>query len=327
MVECNETLAAYEGVVGWGEEETCGVPKNSTQQPTLSNFGLVTDFSPDGWWDKRTRRRGIGNQGITQNVRTSVIGGFSVEYGVIDSLFQARLQKAFGAAGALANHLSTFFVENAAKRTTATAKEVRWLYNMCKVAEFELSMSVDEPILATESCLAQYQRKAEDVAKVYPAVTDEVGTIFPTITIGADPVDISEDMLMYFDGELTLVEDPGGTPTDVPLDGVQDATLSITRGTEARRGIKRGLVGRMAYEMAERVRDLSITLTKDFHDFEEHDRLIANEVFNFKLDVGTTRITLVGGKWEAPTPAMSEEDLIAEELTAHFTDATYATIP
>ena len=80
----------------------------------------------------------------------------------------------------------------------------------------------------------------------------------------------------------------------------------------------------MGYEMSERVRDLSLTLTKDFHDFEEHDRMISNEEFNFKLDVGTTVITLVGGKWEGPTPAMAEEDLIAEELTANFKGATYA---
>ena len=55
--------------------------------------------------------------------------------------------------------------------------------------------------------------------------------------------------------------------------------------------------------------------------------MVANENFDLKFDVGTTRITLVGGKWEGVPPAMAEEDLVSESLTATFDDATYATIP
>jgi hypothetical protein len=326
MVKCNETLAAFEGVVGWGDEQTCGVPKNSTQLPTLANFGVVTDFSPDGWWSDRTKRRGIGSQGITQNRRTSVIGGFSVEYAAVDSLLQARLEKAFGAAGALADHLDTFFVEAALNRASATVQQQRFLYNMAKVVDMEIVLSVDEPIMVTENCIAQYVRK--HTAKAYPAVTDEtLATILAAVTIGADPADISEEMLMYYEGDPILVEDPLGTPVDVPLAGVQDMTFSLARNTEQRRGIRRGLVGRMAYEMAERIRDISLTITKDFHDVEEYDRMVAEEGFDFKFDVGTTRITLVGGKWEGTPPAMAEEDLVSESLTASFDSATYATIP
>lgn len=326
MVKCNETLAAFEGAVGWGDEASCGVPKDSTALPTLANFGVVTDFSPDGWFNNRSKKRGIGSQGITQNRRTSVIGGFSVEYAAVDSLFQARLLKAFGAAGTLSDHLDTFFVEGSVKRTSATAKEVRWLYNMAKIAQLEIALSVDEAVMVTESAIAQYVRKS--ATKTYAAEVDEtLETIFAAITIGADPADISEEMLMYYDGEVTLVEDPGGTPADLILDGVQDITLTLNRNTEQRRGIRRGLIGRMGYEMAEKMRDIELSLTKDFHDVEEYDRMVANEEFDLKLDVGTTRITLVGGKWEGTPPAMAEEDLIAESLTATFTGATYATIP
>ena len=62
-------------------------------------------------------------------------------------------------------------------------------------------------------------------------------------------------------------------------------------------------------------------------DVEEYDRMVANEDFDFKFDIGTTRITLVGGRWEGTPPAMAEEDLISESLTAMFESATYATIP
>ena len=328
MAYCNETLAAFEGVVGFGTETVCGVPDNSVALATLLNFGVVTDFSPDGWWDARTKRRGIGNQGITQNRRTSVLGGFSVEYAAVDALLQARLQYAFGAAGALADHIETFFVEMAEKRVSAAAKEIRWLYNRCKIVDFELAISIDEPIMVTENCISQYARMAEDVGKVYPEVIDETtDVIFPTITIGADPADISDDMLMYYEGDPILVEDPGGTPSDLQLDGVSEMTLAIARNTGQRRGIKRGLPGRMAYEMAEGIRDLTLTITKDFHDVEEYNRMVANEVFDFKFEVGTTRITLVGGRWEGTPPAVAEEDLLAESLTASFTGATYATIP
>lgn len=328
MVKCNQTLAAFEGVVGWGDEQTCGVPKNNVQQATLFNYGVVTDFSPDGWFAERTKRRGIGNQGITQNRRTSVLGGFGVEYAAVDALLQARLEKAFGAAGSLADHLDTFFVEMAEKRATATAKEVRWLYNMCKVVDLEIAISVDEPIMVTENSIAQYPRTVVDDGKDYPAVVDETtDTIFDAITIGADPPDISDDMLMYYEGDPILVEDPGGTPADLELSGVTEMTLALARNTAQRRGIKRGLLGRMGYEMAEGVRDLTLTLTKDFHDVEEYNRMVDNEAFDFKFDVGTTRITLVGGYWEGTPPAVAEEDLLAESLTASFTGATYATIP
>ena len=326
MVKCNETLAGFEGVVGWGNEESCGVPRNSVQQATLFNFGVVTDFSPDGFWADRTKRRGIGHQGITQNRRTSVIGGFGVEFAVIDSLLGAQLNLAFGGAGTLENHLLTFFVEMAEKRTSATAQEIRWLYNMCKIVDIEIALSIDEPVMITENIISQYPRKSD--SKTYPAVTDETtDTIFPAITIGADPPDISEEMLMYYDGDPTLVEDPSGSPSDLLLSGVQDMTLTIARGTEQRRGIRRGLRGRMAYEMAEGVRDITLELTKDFHDVEEYDRMVANEVFDFKFDVGTQRITLVGGRWEGTIPAVSEEDLLSEPLTAVFDSASYATIP
>ena len=268
MVKCNETLAAFEGVVGWGAEQTCGVPKNATQLPTLANFGVVTDFSPDGFWSDRIKKRGIGSQGTTQNRRTNVVGGFSVEYAAIDSLLQARLNLAFGGAGVLSDHLDTFFVEAALKRDSATVQQQRFLYNMAKIAQLEIAMSVDEAVMVTESAIAQYVRKS--TSKTYAAVQDEtLVDIFASIIIGADPVDISEDMLMYYDGEAVLVEDPSGTPTDVPLDGVQDMTFTLNRNTEQRRGIKRGLTGRMAYEMAEKVRDIELTLTKDFHDVEE----------------------------------------------------------
>jgi len=327
MVKCNKTFGAFEGVVGWGEEQTCGVPKNSVQQATLFGFGVVTGFTPDGFYTERLKRRGIGNQGITQNARTSLIGGFGVEYAAVDSLFQARLLKAFGAAGVLHDHLDTQFVEAALKRDSATLGEHRWLYNMAKVVDIEIALSVDEAVMVTENFVAQYPRKASNVAKVYPAVTDETGTVFPTITIGADPVDISEDMLMYFNGNPTLVDDPLGTPTDVLLEGVSEMSLNIARNTEQRRGIRKGLRGQMAWDMAEKVRDLNLTITKDFADVVEFDRLTADEGFDFKFDVGTTRITLVGGKWEAPIPPMAEEDLIAESLTASFKSATYATIP
>jgi len=326
MVKCNETLAGFEGVVGWGNEQTCGVPRNSTQQPTLFNFGVVTDFSPDGFWADRTKRRGIGHQGITQNRRTSVIGGFGVEYAAVDSLLQDRLELAFGSAGSLANHLDTFFVEMAEKRASATAQEIRWLYNLCKVVDFEIAISIDEPIMVTENIISQYPRKSD--SKTYPAVVDETtDTIFDAITIGADPPDISEDMLMYYEGDPILVEDPSGSPSDLPLAGVQDMTFSLARNTEQRRGIRRGLLGRMAYEMAEGVRDITLEITKDFHDVEEYDRMVANEIFDFKFDVGTTRITLVGGRWEGTIPAVSEEDLLSEPLTAIFDSASYATIP
>ena len=326
MVKCNETLAAFEGVVGWGDEQSCGLPKDSTQLVTLLNFGVVTDFSPDGWFNTRTKKRGIGNQGITQNRPTNVIGGFGIEYAAIDSLLQARLEKAFGAAGALADHLDTFFVEYAEKRASATATELRWLYNMCKTVDFEIAISLDEPTMITENAIAQYVRKS--TTKAYAAVIDETTeTIFDAITIGADPSDISEDMLMYYEGDPILVEDPLGTPADLILDGVSDMNLAIARNTEQRRGIRRGLIGRMGYEMAEKIRSLTLTITKDFHDAEEYDRLVANELFDFKFEVGTTRITLVGGHWEGTPPAVAEEDLIAESLTAEFTGATYATIP
>jgi len=326
MTKCNETLAGFEGVVGWGDEQSCGIPKNNVQQATLFNYGVVTDFSPDGWFDARTKRRGIGHQGMTQNRPTSVIGGFSVEYAAVDALLQANLQRAFGAAGSLANHLDTYFVEGALNRTSATVRQLRYLYNMCKVVDFEIALSVDEAILITENAVAQYVRKS--TTKTYPVVTDEtLGTIFAEIQIGADPADISDDMIMYYEGEPTLVEDPLGVPADLVLDGVSEMTLAIARNTAQRRGIRRGLVGRMAYEQAEGVRDLTLTLTKDFHDAEEYDRLVANELFDFKFDLGTTRITLVGGHWEGAPPAIAEEDLVAESLTAAFTGATYATIP
>ena len=326
MPYCNETLAGFEGVVGWGNESACGVPNNSSQQSPLANFGVVTDFSPDGFWADRTKRRGIGHQGITQNRRTSVIGGFGVEYAAVDSLLQARLEKAFGGAGVLANHLETFFVEMAEKRTSATAQEIRWLYNLCKIVDLEIAISIDEPIMVTENIISQYPRKSD--SKTYPEVVDETtDTIFAAITIGADPPDISEDMLMYYEGDPILVEDPLGTPTDLPLAGVQDMTFSLARNTEQRRGIRRGRRGRMAYEMAEGIRDITREITKDFHDVEEYDRLVANELFDFKFDVGTTRITLVGGRWEGTIPAVSEEDLLSEPLTAQFDSATYATIP
>jgi hypothetical protein len=326
MVKCNETLAAFEGSVGWGDEASCGVPKDSTALPTLANFGLVTNFSPEGYWTERTKRRGIGSQGITQNRQTNVVGGFSVEYAAIDSLLQARLLKAFGSSGALDDHLDTFFVEAALKRASATVQQQRFLYNMAKIASMEIALSMDEPIMVTESAIAQYVRKS--TTKAYPAVVDEtLATIMAAVTIGADPIDITEDMLMYYDGDAILVEDPSGTPVDVQLDGVQDMTLSINRNTEQRRGIKRGLKGRMAYEMAEKVRDIELSLTKDFQDAEEYERMTSSEEFNFKFDVGTTRITLVGGQWEGTPPAMAEEDLISESLTAIFKGATYATIP
>lgn len=326
MVKCNETLAGFEGVVGWGDEQSCGIPKTNVQQATLFNLGVVTDFSPDGWFDARTKRRGIGHQGITQNRPTSVIGGFSTEYAAVDSLLQARLEKAFGAAGSLANHVDTFFLEAALNRTSATVQQLRYLYNMCKIVDFEIALSIDEAVMITENAVAQYVRKS--TSKAYPVVIDEtLGTIFATITIGADPTDISEDMLMYYDGNAILVEDPLGTPTDITLDGVSEMTFALARNTEQRRGIRRGLVGRMGYEMAEGIRDLTLTLTKDFHDAEEYDRMVTNELFDFKFDVGTTRITLVGGRWEGAPPAIAEEDLVAESLTAAFTGATYATIP
>lgn len=326
MAYCNKTLAGFEGVVGFGTEAVCGVPDDNIALATLLNLGVVTDFSPDGFWPNRTKKRGIGNQGITQNRRTNVIGGFSVEYAAVDALLQARLKYAFGAAGALADHIETFFVEGAMKRTSATAKEIRFLYNMAKIVDFEIAISVDEPIMITENCIAQYARKSD--TKTYAAVTDEtLATILAAVTIGADPSDISDDMLMYYEGDPILVEDPGGTPADLQLSGVQDMTLAISRGTEQRRGIRRGLEGRMAYEMAEKVRDLTLTLTKDFQDIEEYDRMVANEVFDFKFDVGTTRITLTGGIWEGAPPAMADEDLISESLTASFEGATYATIP
>jgi hypothetical protein len=326
MVKCNETLAAFEGVVGWGDEASCGVPKSNVQQATLFNLGVVTDFSPEGFWNERIKRRGIGNQGITQNRRTNVVGGFSVEYAAVDSLLQARLQLAFGGAGVLADHLDTFFVEAALNRASASVQQQRFLYNMAKIVQMEISLSIDEAIMISESAIAQYVRKS--ITKSYAAETDEtLATIFAAVTIGADPVDINEDMLMYYEGGATLVEDPSGTPVDVVLDGVQDMTFSLNRNTEQRRGIKKGLKGRMAYEMAEKVRDIELTLTKDFHDVEEYDRMVANEDFNFKFDVGTTRITLVGGKWEGTPPVLSEEDLVSESLTASFESASYATIP
>jgi hypothetical protein len=326
MVKCNETLAAFEGSVGWGEEATCGVPKDSTALPTLKNFGVVTDFSPDGFWNERAKKRGIGSQGITQNKRTSVIGGFSVEYAAVDSLFQARLAQVFGGAGVLADHMDTFFVEVGLSRATATIRQVRHLYNMAKLSQLEIAMSIDEAIMVTENAIAQYARKS--ATKTYAAEIDEtLATIFPALTIGADPTDITESMLMYYDGAATLVETPGGTPTDLILNGVQDMTFTLNRNTEQRRGIKRGLKGRMAYEMAEKSRDIELTLTKDFQDIEEYDRMVANEEFNFKFDVGTTRITLVGGIWEGTPPPMAEEDLVSESLTATFKNATYATIP
>lgn len=326
MAYCNKTLAAFEGVVGFGTETVCGVPDDNIALATLLNYGVVTDFSPDGFWPNRTKKRGIGNQGITQNRRTNVIGGFSVEYAAVDALLQARLKYAFGAAGSLADHIETFFAEGAMKRDSATVAQHRFLYNMAKVVDTEIAISVDEPIMVTENCIAQYVRKS--TSKTYPAVTDEtLATIMAAVTIGADPADISDDMLMYYEGDSILVEDPGGTPADLQLSGVSDMTLSIARNTEQRRGIRRGLEGRMAYEMAEKVRDLTLTITKDFHDVEEYDRMVANEVFDFKFDIGTTRITLVGGVWEGTPPAMAEEDLIAESLTASFEDATYATIP
>jgi len=133
--------------------------------------------------------------------------------------------------------------------------------------------------------------------------------------------------LMYYDGDPTLIEDPDGAATDLQLDGVSDMTLSIARNTEQNRGIRKGLVGRIGYEMAEKVRDLTLTITKDFQDVEEYDRMVANEVFDFKFDIGSTRITLIGGNWEGTPPALAEEDLVAESLTASFTGATYATIP
>jgi len=326
MVKCNETLAGFEGVVGWGNEDPCGTPLDSGALSPLLNFGVVTDFSPDGWYNSRTKRRGIGNQGITQNRLTSIVGGFGVEYAAVDSLLQARLEKAFGGTGVLENHLDTSFVEAALNRASATVQQLRYLYNMCKIVDFEIAISIDEPIMITENAIAQYVRKA--TSKSYPAVVDETtDTIFDAITIGADPADISEDMLMYYEGEPILVEDPLGTPTDLILDGVSNMTFALARNTEQRRGIRRGLIGRMAYEQAEGVRDLTLTITKDFHDAEEYDRMVANEGFDFKFDVGTTRITLVGGRWEGTPPAIAEEDLVAEDLTASFESATYATIP
>lgn len=326
MVKCNETLAGFEGVIGWGDEQTCGVPKNSSQLVTLLNFGVITDFTPDGFWGERTKKRGIGSQGITQNRRTNVIGGYSMEYAPTDGLLQARLEKAFGAAGSLTDHLDTFFVEMAEKRVSASAIELRWLYNMCKIVDIEIALAIDEPVSITESVIAQYARKS--TSKTYAAVVDETtDTIFAAITIGIDPPDIADDMLMYYEGDAILVEDPSGSPSDLPLDGVQDITLTLARNTEQRRGIKRGLLGRMAYEQAEGVRDLDMTITKDFHDVEEYDRMVDNEVFDFKFEVGATRITLVGGIWEGVPPPVSEEDLISESLTASFTGATYATIP
>ena len=326
MAYCNKTFGGFEGVVGTGTETVCGVADDSVALPTLVNFGVVTDFSPDGFWPNRTKKRGIGNQGITQNRRTNVIGGFSVEYAAVDALLQARLKYAFGAAGVLANHIETFFVEGAMKRDTATVAQHRFLYNMAKIVDMEISMSVDEPIMVTENCVAQYVRKSTN--KLYAAVADEtLADVFAVVTIGADPADIATDMLMYYDGDPTLVEDPGGTPADLPLSGVSDMTLSIARNTEQKRGIRKGLVGRIGYEMAEKVRDLTLTITKDFQDVEEYDRMVANEVFDFKFDIGSTRITLIGGNWEGTPPALAEEDLVAESLTASFTGATYATIP
>jgi len=326
MAYCNKTFGGFEGVVGTGTETVCGVADDNVALAKLVNFGVVTDFSPDGFWPNRTKKRGIGNQGITQNRRTSVIGGFSVEYAAVDVLLQARLKYAFGAAGVLANHIETFFVEGAMKRDSAIVAQHRFLYNMAKIVDMEISISLDEPIMITENCIAQYVRKS--TSKIYPAVVDEtLANIFAVVTIGADPDDIETDMLMYYDGDPTLIEDPDGAATDLQLDGVSDMTLSIARNTEQNRGIRKGLVGRIGYEMAEKVRDLTLTITKDFQDVEEYDRMVANEVFDFKFDIGSTRITLIGGNWEGTPPALAEEDLVAESLTASFTGATYATIP
>lgn len=319
MAKCNKTLAGYEGVIGWGTETVCGVPDNSTMLNKLKNFGVITDFTPDGFWSERIKRRGIGSQGITQNRRTNVVGTFSIEYVPIDSNLDERLFKAFGDVGAFQNRLDTWFLEVALDRATPAEQRIRWLYNMCKVASMEIKLTVDEPITITENCVAQYARVSDN--KTYPDVVDETGeTIFEEVTIGADPDDISEEMLMYYDGEPILI--PELAPPII-LQGVSDMTVLIERNTEGRRGIRKGLKGRMPYEMAEGIRDVTLEMTKDFHDRAEYDRLVAEVDFDFHIEVGNWLIKLIGGNWEATIPPITEEDFVAETLTAHFRDAEY----
>lgn len=324
MALCNETFGSFEGAAGWGTETVCGEPDPVGTLAKLNPFGVLATVTPDGWGTARSKRRGIGHQEITQNRRTSFLGGLSIEYAAIASEISDMFTRVMGGAS-MANHLSTFCVETGLNRATATVAQERWLYNRCKTNVLTLAFALDEPIMATEAILAQYPQRSptndKDYAELRFDPADATTKIYDALTMGADPDAISEDMLMYYDADFILVEDPGGTPVDIPLTDVSDLSLEINRNLDPRRGIRKG--HGIIYEHGEKSRALTLTLTKDFHNATEYARMIDNELFDFRLEIGPTLIaTLTGGKWEEPPPTVSDEDLVGESLTAEFEGLT-----
>jgi len=327
MVKCNETFGSFEGDGGWAPEIVCGVPQNVSAIPTLTNFGVLANITPDGWGVDRTKRFGIGNQRITQNRRTSFLGGVGVEFAAIQSELESSFDRVLGSVGTgvWANHLDTFFMEFGLNRATATVKQVRFLLNRCKTNVFGLALALDEPVVITENILAQYIQKSPTADKNYAEVRydpAESGTkIYDAMEIGASPVAIAEDMLMFNDCNIDLIEDPLGSPVTVPLTDVSDFSMEINRNLDPRRGIRKG--NPIAYEHAEKTANITCTLTKDFADADEYDRMIANELFDIELTLGTLVTRLVGGKWERPPPAITDEDLVAESMNADFGGFNY----
>jgi hypothetical protein len=322
MANCNQTLGSFEGAIGWGPETVCGVPRTAAELSPLAPFGIVTSVTPDGWGNARTKRRGIGHQLPSQNRRTSFLGGIGVEYNPIATQLTNALTRVLGGSS-WQNHMSTFFIEYGLKRDTATVQDIRWLLNRCKVNTFTMAFALDEPIVFTEAILAQYVQE-NDSGKGYLELryddADPTTKIYDAMTIGADPAAITEAMLMYYESGFILVEDPGGTPTDILLTDVSEASVEFNRNLSPRRGIRKGHP--IIYENAENNGVITLNITKDFQNRTEYDRMMANEDFDFKIPIGPTlEVKLTGGNWEESPPTISDEDLVGETLVAEFMDA------
>jgi len=204
-MSCVETLAAFEGVVGYVPETDCGVTPDIVPGTEYNDvlgtkylfaFAPVVESIEPEFNTNQIKKRGIGNRTHVCNQHGRYETTISYSFYPTDFAF---VPYALGSATATTDHLPSMSIERAWKRTTPNPFEHRELFNGVKVNTWTVEASIDDHVKFSGDMMALYMQPG--TSKSY------VG--HQTVDVGADPIKSTDacDMFHFFEGDIYVTRE------------------------------------------------------------------------------------------------------------------------
>ena len=204
-MSCVETLAAFEGVVGYVPETDCGITPDispGTEYNDVSGTKHLFAFAPvvesiePEFNTNQIKKRGIGNRTHVCNQHGRFDTTISYSFYPTDFAF---VPFALGAATGTTDHLPSMSIERAWKRTSPNPFEHRELFNGVKVNTWTVEASIDDHVKFSGDMMALFMQPG--TSKSY------VGN--QTVDVGEDPFpDVSPcDMFHFYEGDIYITRE------------------------------------------------------------------------------------------------------------------------